>query len=580
MITAEKLSFSYPTKELYKDISFTLEDGQHCAFIGSSGTGKSTLVDIIMHPEKYLYDGKLIMEPNMRIGYVSQFSQLDDSKEITVFDYLAEEFVKVQAEMDTICDQMATADDLEPLMEQYQNVMDLFDSMDGHNYASNILKQLGIADLAKHQDLPISKLSGGEFKLVQIIKEMLLSPALLIMDEPDVFLDFARLNALCDLINGHKGTLLVITHNRYLLNHCFNKILHLENTEIQEFDGRYIDYNFYLLQKKIELMELAAADTEEIERNQKIVDKLRKDATIHTSAAKGRALNARVSLLERLEARRIKEPFVEIKEPDIVLHTEQVPEEDSTVLTVTDYSAVFEETILKDVNFEIKAGEKVAIIGSNGTGKTTLLRDIYKNNNPAIKISEGINVAFLSQMIGEMLDESKTVQDEFFDAGFATYDEIREHLSKYCFKDEILTQRIGSLSGGEKNLLQLAKIEKSDANFLLLDEPTSHLDTYSQTALESAVADYNGTVLMISHDFYTITNCADSLLLIEDGTIRKLSTRKFRKMIYANHFDKDYLQMEDKKKQIEAKISKALQSRDFETAKILSEELDQIIQKM
>lgn len=579
MITVKDLSYSYPQKELYNKISFTLEDEQHCALIGTSGTGKSTLIDLILNPENHLFDGKLELADHCRMGFVSQFSQMDKAQDITVYDYLAEEFMKIQNQMTAICTEMETATEIEPLLEQYQLLLDTFDAIDGNNFDSNILKNLALANLNRHENLLLSQLSGGEFKLVQIIKEMLLIPNLLIMDEPDVFLDFDRLNSLRDLINSYKGTLLVITHNRFLLNNCFNKILHLENTELQEFDGRYIDYNFYLLQKKIELMELSAADTQEIERNQKIVDELRKDATIYTCASRGRALNARVSLLERLEAKRIKEPFVEIKQPEIHLHAENV-QEDSVVLKVTDYRVAFDETLLEHVNFEIGSKDKVALIGQNGTGKTTLLRDIYKNENSSIELGEDVKVAFLSQLQGEMLNEAGTVQDEFFEAGFETYDDIRTHLSKYGFNDEILTQTIGNLSGGEKNLLQLAKMEVNNANLLLLDEPTSHLDTYSQVALEQAISEYNGAVLMISHDFYTIVNCVDYILFIEDQSIRRMSTRKFRKMIYANHFNKDYLELEDKKKAIELKISHALQAKDFETAKTLSESLDEIIQKM
>lgn len=579
MITVDNLSFSYPQKDLYKNISFRLEYGQHCAFIGSSGTGKSTLVQMLIHPDDFLFDGKLIREPNLKIGYVSQFSQLAKSDEMTVFDFIAEEFVKIQSNMNDLCTQMETASDLEPLLEEYQTLLDQFDSMDGHDYESNIRKKLGIANLSKQENLSVSKLSGGEFKLVQIIKEMLLNPTLLIMDEPDVFLDFERLNALQDLINSHKGTLLVITHNRYLLNHCFNKILHLENTEIQEFDGRYIDYNFYLLQKKIELMELAVADTEEIERNQKIVDKLRKDATIYTCASRGRALNARVSLLERLEARRIKEPFVEIKQPEIHFFSDHV-QEGSTALKVSDYKAAYQNTLLDHVNFELSSTDKVALIGPNGTGKTTILRDIYNHTNPSIELSDEIEVAYLSQLQGEMLDEEKTVEDIFFDAGFDTYDSIREYLNRYCFDDDILSQKVSQLSGGEKNLLQLAKIAATKANLLLLDEPTSHLDTYAQISLEKAISDYNGAVLMVSHDFYTIANCVDYVLLIEEQSIRRISNRKFRKMIYSNHFSKEYLKLEEKKKSIEAKINRALQAKDFETARDLSETLDEIIQAM
>lgn len=579
MIVANKLSFSYPQKELYKDISFTIEDGKHCAFIGSSGTGKSTLIQMILRPDDFLYDGKLILGEHERIGYVSQFSQIDTSSDKTVTDYIAEEFQKVQAKIDVLCDQMATADDLEPLLEQYQNLVDVFDAMDGHNYENNISKKLAEARLSKLSNTMISSLSGGEFKLVQIIKEMLLKPTLLIMDEPDVFLDFERLNSLKDLMNSHVGTLLVITHNRYLLNHCFDYILHLENSDIQEFDGRFIDYNFYLLQKKIEMMELAAADTLEIERNQKLVDKLRNNATIHTSASRGRALHARVSLLERLEARRIKEPFVQIKRPKIHFSTDSV-NANTFAVKVSDLQVAFDESLLEQVNFELGANEKVALIGPNGTGKTTLLREIYRNENPAIELGCDAHSAFLSQLKGEMLEENKTVQDIFFDAGFETYDAIREYLNQFCFENDILTQKVSALSGGEKNLLQIAKIQAGNANLLLLDEPTSHLDMYSQIALEQAIRDYNGAVLMVSHDFYTIVNCVDYVLLIEEKTIRRISIRKFRKMIYANHFSKEYLDLEEKKKTLETKIEKSLEAKDFETAKSLSEELDQMILAM
>ena len=577
MIKVDNISYSFPQKILYNNISFTLEDDQHCAFIGTSGTGKSTLIDLIMNPDKYVYDGRLEITPNCRIGYVSQFSQLENANEITVFEYLAEDFIRLQNEITSICTEMETSSDIDTLLEKYQNTLDAFQAIGGDDFESNITKKLNLANLGKHENLMISKLSGGEFKLIQVIKEMLLVPDLMIMDEPDVFLDFEHLNALKNLINSYKGTMLVITHNRYLLNHCFNKIIHLENAELQEFDGRYIDYNFSLLQRKIELQELAAADAEEIERNQKIVDKLRFNATYYTCATRGRALHARVSHLRRLEERRIKEPFVDIKEMQIDFVADTEINKDEVILKVDDYSVSFQESLLENVKFEMKPTDKVALIGSNGTGKTTLLREIYKNEHKAIKIHEGANIAFLSQLQGEMLNESNTIQEEFFEAGFETYDEILEHLLNYGFDEELMGQKIESLSGGEKNLLQLAKISTSNANLLLLDEPTSHLDTYSQIALEEAISNYNGGILMISHDFYTIANCMDYVLLIEDKTIRKISIRKFRKMIYANHFNKEYLEIEQKKKEVETKIALALKDTNFEQAKVLSEELEALI---
>ena len=576
MIKVDNLSYSFPQKDLYDNISFTLEDGQHCAFIGSSGSGKSTLVDILMNPEKYLFDGKLEIEPNCRIGYLSQFSQLDKTKEITVYEYIAEDFIKLQNELTSICAEMETSSDIDSLLETYQLALDAFSAIDGDNFESNIQKKLNLANLIKQKDLKVSELSGGEFKLIQVIKEMLTVPDLIIMDEPDVFLDFENLNALKNLINSHKGIMLIITHNRYLLNHCFNKILHLENMQLQEFDGRFIDYNFSLLQKKIELQELALADTEEIERNEMLIDRLRFIATNNSDAARGKSLYARVKYQERLEARRIIAPFVDIKQPDISLVTETKIEE-PVALRVTDYSVSFDDILLENVSFEIKSTDKVALIGSNGAGKTTLLREIFENKNPSIEISDEVEMAYLSQLQGEMLNESNTILDEFFDAGFKTPDEIKAFVLNYGFDANVIDQKIGTLSGGERNILQLAKVSVGKANLLLLDEPTSHLDLQSQIALEKAITDYNGAILMISHDFHTIVNCMDYVLMIEDKTIRKISMRKFRKMIYASHFDRDYLELEQKKIAIETKITSALKDSDFTRAKVLSEELESLI---
>jgi ATP-binding cassette subfamily F protein 3 len=579
MLKIDNLSYSFPQKDLYNKISFTLEYGEHCAFIGTNGTGKSTLIDIIMDPERYMFDGTLEMDPNCKIGYVSQFSKLEKTKEFTVFEYIGEDFIKLQNEITSICTEMETSSDIDTLLEKYQQALDAFNAIDGDFFEDTINKNLNLANLMNHKDSMISELSGGEFKLIQVIKAMLTNPDLIIMDEPDVFLDFKNLNSLKNLINSHKGTMLIITHNRYLLNHCFNKIIHLENLELQEFNGSYIDYNFSLLQTKIELQELAVADTAEIERNEILINKLRIIATENAESFRGKTLNARVKIQERLENRRIKAPFVDIKEVIIDLVPDNIIEE-GIALKVSNYSASFDEVLLENVSFELNSTDKVAIIGLNGTGKTTLIQDIFENNHISIELSEHIKVAYLSQIQDKTITDSNTIHQEFFYAGFKTYDQIKEYISTYGFEEEQMNRKIGTLSGGEKNMLQLAKLSSSKANMLLLDEPTSHLDTYSQVALEKALKNYTGSILMISHDFYSIVNCMDSVLIIEDKSIRKMSIRKFRKMIYSNYFDKDYLEVEQNKKALETKIELALKANDYTLAKTLCEELEGIIKLM
>lgn len=579
MIQVENLSYSFPTKELYKNVSFSLGEGQHCAFIGSNGTGKTTLVDMIINPDKYLYEGKITIREDPRIGYVNQFSSDEKDREKTVFTFLSERFVEIQQQIETLCARMAVEEDLDAVFEEYQQMLDLSQAMDGDNYASNIRKQLSMVGMSAKEEIQISQLSGGEYKLLQVMKEMLLLPNLLIMDEPDVFLDFEHINGLCELINSYKGTLLVITHNRYLLNHCFNKILHLEDTDIQEFDGDYVSYNYMLLQKKIELQEQSLTERQEIERTEKMVDRLRANATKYSIASLGRAVHAKQTYLDRLLANAIKAPFVEMRLPKIHFPEVEVDTEE-TVLQVVDYQVSFDEVVLEDVNFELKAGEKVAIVGANGTGKTTLFYDIFRNQHPAVKIAENVEVGFLSQFYEEHWKKDHTIYEEFFELGFETRAEIENFLKDYYFTEETLNQKLEQLSGGEQNLLQLARIAAGRAELLLLDEPTSHLDTYAQVALENAISEYKGTVLMVSHDFYTIVNCADYILFVDDTSVRRMRIRSFRKKIYENHFNKDYLELEQKKKELETRVNAAIKSDDLETAKKLCEQLEEIIVKM
>ena len=293
MIKVEKLTHGFPAKDLYNDISFTLEAGQHAVLIGSNGSGKSTLVDMLINTDDYWFDGKITKADECRVGYASQFSVRDKSKDCTVFEYLSEKFLDVQAKIAAVCEEMATAEDMEEVFGRYQELLDLNEAMDGDNYESNIHKQLYIAGMTDLADTKVAHISGGEYKLMQIVREMLLAPNLLVLDEPDVFLDFGNLNGLAQLINNYKGTMLVVTHNRYLLNHCFNKILHLEDCDIQEFDGTYLEYRCEQLKGKLELKLQAIEHQEEVERTQEMVNILRRRATLMVNPVIGAAVNAK-----------------------------------------------------------------------------------------------------------------------------------------------------------------------------------------------------------------------------------------------------------------------------------------------
>ncbi|MBQ6392674.1 MAG: ABC-F family ATP-binding cassette domain-containing protein [Eubacterium sp.] len=582
MIRVENLSYSFPEKDLYRNISFHIEEGQHAALIGSNGSGKTTLIDMIIHEDEYLYTGKIRKKEPLKTGYVSQYVVHDRELASNVYDYLAQDFRQMLQEQEAICLEMESATDFEEIMERYQASLDAFTAVDGENYETNIHKQLKLAGLSQIEEVPVSRISGGEFKLMQIIRQMMRFPDLLIMDEPDVFLDFDNLSGLANLILSYPKTVLVVTHNRFLLNYCFDKILHLEDMDIQEFDGSYMDYQVALLSRKVEMQEGAARDQKEILRQQKVVERIRKEATYIDNSAKGRQLKARVSLLERLKEKAIKEPFVEVREPEIHLwmgKDENLPGQEGMSgdslkggrILVEDYSLSFGETLLEHVSFEIGPGEKVALVGPNGTGKTTLLHDIYEmmqGKHPSGEENDmATQVAYLSQIYQNIYNESETLYQVFERLGFEKPAEIEDYLSKYCFPPEMAGQRLKELSGGERNLLALAILGRMNSEILLLDEPSSHLDLYAQEALERAIREYPGTVLMVSHDFYTIANCVDYVLYVEDRQIRRMSGRAFRKMIYKRHFSSRYMEFEKEKKELEQRIQSDLRGKDYEKAK-------------
>ncbi len=580
MIKAKKLTFGFSSTYLFQNIAFTLEDNCHCVLIGSNGAGKTTLTNIIKEPESYIFDGKLDMGGAGRVGYVSQFAIREGDQSVTVYDYLSRDFIELENAISEACAQMECSDDLDAVMERYQELLDESAAIDADNYDVNIHQQLRLAALTSKTDLELEKLSGGELKLVQVIRQMLRRPGLLIMDEPDVFLDFENLNGMRDLINAYKGTLLVVTHSRYLLAHCFDKIWHLENCDLQEFEGTFDEYNHSRLQKKIDIQLASKADDDEIQRVTALVDALRERAEETAETVHGRMLKGKVSYLGRLMNRRIKPPFVEIRRPEISFPETEISQEPIELLKVEDYSLSFEDTLLEHVSFSIHSGEKVALVGANGTGKTSLLRDIWSGTHPSIHFSESALPAFFSQLHSEILNEKNTIYDELFAAGFDTKTQAEEHLEKYFFDPDSLGRKVGQLSGGEKNLLQLAKLAAGKANLLLLDEPSSHLDTFAQIALEDAIDAYPGAVLMVSHDFFNIVNCADTILFVENGGVRPMSARAFRKMIYKRHFSKDYLEFDKQKKELETQIAKRLEAGSCEEAQKLCNKLALLVEQL
>ena len=573
MIKATNLSYSLADRYLFRGASFTIENGSHTVLIGSNGVGKTTLIDLLLHPDEYLFEGKILKESIQRTGYVNQFVEHEKERSINVYNYLCEDFKQLQDRLDKLCEDLES----DEAMDEYQRLIDEFTAIDGYNHEANVRKELKTAGLEDIADVQLSDISGGEYKLVQIIRRMLLQPDILVMDEPDVFLDFNNLKGLRDLINSYPGTILTATHNRYLLNNCFDKVLQIENQFIQEYNGSFIDFSFTMLQMKIALQETSLKESNFIAFEEGVVDRLRDEASKHPDLKKGKTLRARVSYLERWKTRHVDMPYVDDRMPSITFPEVEKDGGAEYAVRVTDYSVSFGKPLLENVSFTVLPGEKVALVGSNGTGKTTLLMDIFNRANSSISVHPDMKAAFLSQFHGETLNENQSVWDYAQTLGFVREKDAAEYLENYCFDKDILYHRISALSGGEKNLLQLAGIGMSDCNLLLLDEPSSHLDLRSQKALEKAVNAYNGTVIMVSHDFYCITECTDCVLIAENNTVRRMSGRAFRKMIYKRYFDFNYLDLEQKKKELEAQINAALKASDYIRARSVCAELEAVV---
>lgn len=511
ILSVSNIDKAFNDVPVLRNVSFHIEDNEKAAVVGVNGAGKTTLLKIIMG-ELAADSGTVTLSRDRTIGYLSQHDAV--SGDNTIYDELLcvkQDLINLEYRMRSVELQMKTASEetLEKLMDSYTALTHAFESGGGYAYKSEltgVLKGLGFAE--EEFTKRVSTLSGGQKTRVALGKLLLQKPDLIILDEPTNHLDMSSITWLETYLLNYKGAVIVVSHDRYFLDRIAAKIIELDHTKATVFTGSYSDYA-----AKKEILRAAQYNAymkqqQEIKHQEEVIEKLRsfnREKSIRRAESREKKLD-KVELLEKPSEVRA----------DMRLKLEPRYESGNDVLHVEDLSKSFGDLVLFErLCFDVKKGEHVAIIGDNGTGKTTILKMINGLLAPdegSIRLGANVAIGYYDQE-QQMLHRDKTLFEEISDDyRTLTNTEIRNTLAAFLFTGEDVFKQIKTLSGGERGRVSLAKLMLSEANFLILDEPTNHLDILSKEILEDALNAYTGTVLYVSHDRYFINKTASRIL--------------------------------------------------------------------
>ena len=496
---------------IVKDGSFHIEDHEKAALVGPNGAVKSTIVKIITE-ELPSHVGSVILTKGKTMGYLAQHQDMNTDRSIyeevrtAKADIIAMEQKIRQLELEM---KDLSGDSLEDHMDSYNRLTAAFERENGYAYESEltgVLKGLGFQE--EEFTKPVNTLSGGQKTRVSLGKLLLTKPDILLLDEPTNHLDLNSITWLETYILNYPGAVLIVSHDRYFLNRIVTKVIEIENGELMTYSGNYTDYS----QKKQQIREARIKEylnqQQEIKHQEAVIEKLR---SFNREKSIKRA-ESREKMLEKIKP--IEKPIETNK--DFQLKLEPATISGNDVLTVEHLSKAFPpQTLFSDISFEIKRGEHVAIIGDNGTGKTTLLKilnQVLPADNGTFTLGTNVQIGYYDQE-HHVLHMEKTIFEEISDDyPTLTNTQIRNMLAAFLFTGDDVFKRISDLSGGERGRVSLAKLMLSEANFLILDEPTNHLDITSKEILEKALNNYTGTLLYVSHDRYFINQTATRIL--------------------------------------------------------------------
>ena len=518
ILSCQNISKSFGTDEILKNVSFHIEANEKAAIVGINGAGKSTLLKIIMQKETP-DTGEVILAKDATIGYLAQYQDVSGHRTIyeEVLDAkkniieMEERLRGMEAQMNAL-----TGQELEALLDGYHRLSHEFELLGGYTYRSEvtgILKGLGFVE--SEFDRQMSELSGGQKTRVSLGKLLVTKPDVLLLDEPTNHLDMESIRWLEGFLMNYKGAVVIVSHDRYFLDRVVTKVVEIFQHQGYVYQGNYTEFAKKKAKIREDLLKKYYNQQREIKHQEEVITKLK---SFNREKSIKRA-ESREKMLDKIE--RLEKPTDENTDIHIVLEPDVTSGND--VLTVEHLRKAFgTHTLFTDLSFEIKRGERVALTGNNGTGKTTILKiinELIPADGGTIVLGSNVHIGYYDQE-HQLLHMEKTIFEEIADDyPQLNHTKIRNVLAAFLFTNDDVFKRIADLSGGERGRVSLAKLMLSDANFLILDEPTNHLDITSKEILESALNQYTGTVFFVSHDRYFINQTATRILDLTGGTI-------------------------------------------------------------
>lgn len=516
MIALNNISFDFGGRYLYKDANWHIKPNERIGLVGMNGTGKSTLLRVI-NGEYQLSAGSVSKPRDLTIGFLNQ-DQLSFETDEPIINVAMTAFARaleLEKQIEDVLKVLET-DHSDAVINRLSDLQHEFDVLDGYNIhhkCEKVLEGLGFTTAQLKQ--PYKKFSGGWRMRVMLAKLLLQSPNLLMLDEPTNHLDLPTIQWLEEYLQSYEGTVIVVSHDREFLDRMVTKIVEVSMQKITEYPGNYTNY-LETKSGRTELLQRAYDNQQQFLKDQeRLINRFK------AKASKASMAQSRIKMLDRIE--KIEAPEEDNREINIQFRMTQ--NSGKVVTELKDISKSFPDiNIVKHSNGEIVRGDKIALIGANGKGKSTLLRMIAGTETfeGEIKTGHNVNAAFYAQHQLESLNIDNEILAELMNyAGERTENEVRTLLGCFLFAGDEVFKRIKVLSGGEKARVALAKTLMQEANFLLLDEPTNHLDMRSINILVQALQQYEGTFIVVSHDRFFVSQIANKIWWIEDETLKE-----------------------------------------------------------